>query len=205
MKSSLHGLIPFLPFLLSHHRLPSQEPSSILFVIVRVRVTLRLVVYRQSVGLGAKPIETHNQYIFQLNTCGYSPYVTYSLTRIWICRLELLLALASAVNLRFECRGTPDHILLSQIRDSQPRGPGTRIYIPQEQGGPVTPWGTVFPFRCLLRLAGLRWRHSNPPPHGVLFRSSASQSQSQSQSHFMTGGLPLISRLDDKPLENHDQ
>jgi hypothetical protein len=37
-------------------------------------------------------------------------------------------------------RGTRDHILLSQIRD--------------------------FPFRGLLRLAGLRWRYSTPPPHG---------------------------------------
>jgi hypothetical protein len=28
------------------------------------------------------------------------------------------------------------------------------------------PPGTVPPFRRLLRLAGLRWRYSNPPPHG---------------------------------------
>jgi hypothetical protein len=27
--------------------------------------------------------------------------------------------------------------------------------------------GTGFPFRRFLRLAGLRWRYSNPPPHGV--------------------------------------
>jgi hypothetical protein len=31
---------------------------------VRVRVTLRLAVYPQSVRLGAKPLETHDQYIF---------------------------------------------------------------------------------------------------------------------------------------------
>jgi hypothetical protein len=30
----------------------------------------------------------------QLNTCGYSPYVTSSLTRGWVCRFQLLLALA---------------------------------------------------------------------------------------------------------------
>jgi hypothetical protein len=30
------------------------------------------------------------------------------------------------------------------------------------------PSGTGFPFRCLLRLAGLRWGYSNPPPHGLL-------------------------------------
>jgi hypothetical protein len=50
--------------------------------------------------------------IFQLNTCRYSPCVTSSLTRGWICRIQLLLALASAVIFRSESR------LLSQIRDS---------------------------------------------------------------------------------------
>jgi hypothetical protein len=38
--------------------------------------------------------------------------------RGWVCRLQLLVALASAVILRSESRGTHDHILLSQIRDS---------------------------------------------------------------------------------------
>jgi hypothetical protein len=59
------------------------------------------------------PFETHDQYFFQLNSCGYSPYVTTSLTRGCVCRLQLLLALASAV----KSRGINDHILLSQIRD----------------------------------------------------------------------------------------
>jgi hypothetical protein len=35
-----------------------------------------------------------------------------------VCRLQLLLGLASAVILRSEFRGTHDHILLSQIRVS---------------------------------------------------------------------------------------
>jgi hypothetical protein len=48
----------------------------------------------------------------------------------------------------------------------QPGGPGPLIYIPQEQGGPVTPPRTGFPFHRLLRHAGLRWRYSNPHPHG---------------------------------------
>jgi hypothetical protein len=63
-----------------------------------------------------------------------------SLTRGRVCCLQLLLALARAVIFGSESRGTRDHILLSQIRD--------------------------FPFRRLLRLAGLRWRYSTPPPHG---------------------------------------
>jgi hypothetical protein len=65
-------------------------------------------------------------------------------------------------------RGTQDRILLSQFLIlPQPGGPGTHIYIPQEQGGPDIPPGTGFPFRRLLRLEGLRWRYSNPPPHGT--------------------------------------
>jgi hypothetical protein len=41
-----------------------------------------------------------------------------SLTREWVCRLQLLLVFASAVILGSGSRGTRDHILLSQIRDS---------------------------------------------------------------------------------------
>jgi hypothetical protein len=58
------------------------------------------------------------------------------------------------------------YITVSYSRLSQSGGPGSRIYIPQEQGGPVIAPGTGFPFRRLLRLAGLRWRYSNLPPHG---------------------------------------
>jgi hypothetical protein len=83
------------------------------------------------------PLETHEQYFFKLNTCGYSPYVTSSLTRGWICRLQLLLALASAVVLESDSRGAHGHILLSYSRRPQPGGPGPRIYFPPEQGGPV--------------------------------------------------------------------
>jgi hypothetical protein len=55
------------------------------------------------------------------------------------CRLQLLLVLASAVIFGSESHGTRDHILVFHIRN--------------------------FPFRRLLRLAGLRWRFSTPPPH----------------------------------------
>jgi hypothetical protein len=47
------------------------------------------------------------------------------------------------------------------MRLPRPGGPGPRIHIPQEQGGPVIPPGTRFPFRHPLQLAGLRWRYSN--------------------------------------------
>jgi hypothetical protein len=67
--------------------------------------------------------------------------------RIWVCRLQFLLAFASAVILKSEPRRTHDHILLSHIRDSpQPGGPGSRIYIPQEENGPVIPPGHWVPY-----------------------------------------------------------
>jgi hypothetical protein len=49
--------------------------------------------------------------------CGHSLNVTSSLTGGLVCRLQLLLVLASAVILSSEGRGTHDHILLSPIRD----------------------------------------------------------------------------------------
>jgi hypothetical protein len=116
--------------------------------------------------------------------CGAS-----TLMRGRVCRLQLLLALASAVILRSESRG---------IRDShQPGGPGPRIYIPQEQGGPVIPPGTGFHFRRLLRLAGLRWRYSNPPPR-----------EDQPHKVRVTLRLAVYRRsvhLGAKPLEAHDR
>jgi hypothetical protein len=38
--------------------------------------------------------------------------------RGWVCRLQMLLAFASAVIIRSESRGSHDSILLSQIRES---------------------------------------------------------------------------------------
>jgi hypothetical protein len=77
--------------------------------------------------LASSPLRlTTSNIIFQLNTCGYSPYVTFSLSRGCVCRLLLPLVLARAVSLRSESRGTHDHILLCQIRDSptwRPRFP----------------------------------------------------------------------------------
>jgi hypothetical protein len=57
-------------------------------------------------------------FIFQLNTCGYIPYVRFSLSRGSVFRLQFMLGLDSAVILRSETCGIHDHILLSQIADS---------------------------------------------------------------------------------------
>jgi hypothetical protein len=63
------------------------------FSIVRVRVILRLAVYRQSVRLSVKSLETHDQisFFFQLSPCGNSPYVTSSLARSCVCLLWVVI------------------------------------------------------------------------------------------------------------------
>jgi hypothetical protein len=128
-----------------------------------VRVTLRIAVYRQSVCLGDNTLRlTAGNFILQLHTCGHSPYVTSSLIRSWVCRLLLLLALASVVILRSESRGDHDHILLSQIRDSTNLESQVPVFI--SSGNRVA----RYPFRRPLRLSGLRWRYSTLPPHGIL-------------------------------------
>jgi hypothetical protein len=69
-------------------------------VKVNVKVTLRLAVYRQSVRPGVRPLETHDQRFFQLNSYGNSPYVTSSLTRWWVCLLRIRLAFGQDVTPR---------------------------------------------------------------------------------------------------------
>jgi hypothetical protein len=76
-------------------------------------VTLRLVVYRQSVRLG-----TTSPLRLTTSNYSYSPYVTCPLTRDWVCHLQSIPVLTSTVILRSESRGTRYHILQSQIRDS---------------------------------------------------------------------------------------
>jgi hypothetical protein len=85
-----------------------QPTERTVLIKVTVRVTLRQAVYRQSARLGVKPFETHDQrsLLFQLSPCGNSPYVTSSLTRIWICLLWTWLALRQAQwkNCSISCR-----------------------------------------------------------------------------------------------------
>jgi hypothetical protein len=92
----------------------------------------------------------------QSSCCG-----TRLLTRGLVCNLLVQFA----VTLVSKSRRTHDHILLCHMRPLS-EGPGPCIYIPQEQGGQFILQGIGFPFCRLLRLAGLRWRYSNLPPHG---------------------------------------
>jgi hypothetical protein len=113
IQTRLHAITVYLKLELLYEAVYNQSQ-------VKVKVTLRLAVlppisssWRQAPGNSR-----HSNFTFHLNTCGYSPYVTSSQTRGWVCRLQLLLVLASTFILRSESRRTHDHILLSQIRDS---------------------------------------------------------------------------------------
>jgi hypothetical protein len=93
------------------------------------------------------------------------------------------------------------HILLSEIRDFPHLEGQVPVFTsPRNRLAQIYAQGTAFPFRRLLRLAGLRWRYLTATPHGpdslpkVKVRLIVqNQSQSQSQSCFTTGGLPPIS------------
>jgi hypothetical protein len=136
-----------------------------------LKLRFKLNYYLQSVGQSALVSGSHLEpmtrflfYVWQLRiSCCGAP----SLTRGWVYNLlvQLLLGLARAVTLGSKSRRTQT-IFYSHLRLHQPGGPGPRIYIPQKQGGLVIPPDTGFPFHRLLRLAGPRWRYSNPPSHG---------------------------------------
>jgi hypothetical protein len=87
-------------------------------------------------------------------------------------------------------RDSWSHFALSDWRLPQPGGPGLRIYIPHEWGGPVIPPGTGLPFRHLLRLAKLRWRYSTPPPYVYEPERTSFNwlSESESDSYITTDG-----------------
>jgi hypothetical protein len=79
--------------------------------------------------------------------------------------VQLLLGLARAVTLGPKSRRTHGHILLSHLWLTQPGGPGSRIYIPQEQGGQLHPRELCSLFVASYDSQGLRWRYSNQSPH----------------------------------------
>jgi hypothetical protein len=114
--------------------------ENILHCIVESSLMLWPTVSRQ-VCLGIKhPFGAYDQILITVRQLWVCWCEAFALTRGWVCCLQLLLALASAVILGSKSLGTRNHILLSEIRD--------------------------FPFRCLLWLTGLWWRYSTLPPNG---------------------------------------
>jgi hypothetical protein len=140
-------------------------------MLTEVEVNLRPTVRRPACPGVRRPSGTCDKFFFlleisfrQLRLCYF---VAPSLTRERVCNLlyNCFWALPEQSLLGRSPLRTHGHILLSYLRLPQPRGPGPRIYIPQEQGDPVITPGTGFPFCRLIQFAGLRWKYSNPPPH----------------------------------------
>jgi hypothetical protein len=105
------------------------------------------------------------RFFFQLNTCGRSPYVTSSLTREWVCRLQLLLALVRALIPRYESHRTHDHILLSQIRD-HPTWSHVPVFIsPRNRVAQLYPPALGSLSVAFYDSQGYGWGNSNPPSH----------------------------------------
>jgi hypothetical protein len=89
---------------------------------------------------------TTSKFFLRQNTCGYSPYVTSSLMRRCVSRLQMLIPPQRSHSRVRVPRESWPHFTLSESKLPQPGGPGSSIYIPQEQDGPVIPPGTGFLF-----------------------------------------------------------
>jgi hypothetical protein len=137
------------------------QSANELQTFLEVEVNLRPTVSRPvCLGVG-HPSGTSDQFFFRLEILFRQLRVCYfaapSLTRGRVC--NLLYNCFWALPEQSLLGGIPEELtaifLLSHLRLPRPGRPGSRIYILQEQGGPVIPPGTGFPFCLLLRLAGL--------------------------------------------------
>jgi hypothetical protein len=132
--------------------------------IFEVEVSLRPTV-SGPVRLGVRhPSGTRGQFFFLLEISFRQLrvlyFVTPSLTRERVC------------NLLYNCfwafpeQNSRPYFTVSS--ETPPAWRARSLYLyPPGTGGPVIRPDTEFPFYRLLRLAGQRWRHSNPPPHRV--------------------------------------
>jgi hypothetical protein len=105
-------------------------------------------------------------FLLSTDICRFFDVGAHSLMGGRVCRLQLLLVLASTVILVSESSETHDHILLSQIRDSPNLEVRSSYLYPPGTWWPsyTTRLDTEFHFRLLIQLAVLQWRYSNPPP-----------------------------------------
>jgi hypothetical protein len=118
--------------------------------------------------INTQPVHSITVYL-HLSWCQQMPLTTQSSLQLTVSQsicLGVEPTVCSAITQWPESLRTCNHILLSHLSLPQPGGPGSRIYIPHEQGGPDITLGTGFPLHRLLHLAGLQLRYSNPPPHG---------------------------------------
>jgi hypothetical protein len=124
-------------------------------------------------------LQSHSQSYFTIDCLGVEPTLGLAIRYYFLSESCCLVsmgcplwreegsAVCSAITQWSESRRTRNHTLLSHFRLPQLGGPGARIYIPQEQGGPVIPPGTGSLYVASYDSQGyVRRRYSNPPPHG---------------------------------------
>jgi hypothetical protein len=150
----------------------------LLMVLASTVITAMMAVFYSLMALGDfRPLPRQQSQSQSYFTTGGSQPISSSYDVLSEERMGLSFTIAASPRLRSHSRVTVPrdsrpHFAVSDSRLPQPRGPGPCIYFSQEQGGPVIPPDTGLPFRCLLRLAGLWWGYSNPPPHGPRIRSN---------------------------------
>jgi hypothetical protein len=123
-----------------------------------LEVNLRLTVSRP-VCLGIRHSSgTRDQFFFLLEIsfrrCGFVICSALSDEKTGVIYCTIASGPCQSNHSWVEVPQNSGHILLSHLRLPQPGMPGPRIYMQH-----------IPPFCRLLRLAGLRWRYSNPPPH----------------------------------------
>jgi hypothetical protein len=147
---------------------------TITILYIEVEVNLRPTVSRPVCPGIRRPSGTCDQFFFRHEISCRRLWLWYfvapSLTRGRVCNLlyNCFWALPEQSLLSRSPAELTVHILLYHLRLPQPGGPGSRIYIP-----PRNRMALLYP-RALGSLSvasydsqGLRWRYSNPPPHGV--------------------------------------
>jgi hypothetical protein len=135
---NLEGHVP--GFICPRNRVAQLYPWALGYIRFEVEVTLRLTV-SQSVCLGIEhPCETCDLILLSVEILLSEICSFVSVGRpFW---REDGSAIFSVITQWSEARRTRNHTLLSHLRLPQPGGPGSRIYIPQELGGPVFPPGS---------------------------------------------------------------
>jgi hypothetical protein len=119
----------------------------------------------RSVCLGVEPtLGLPARYYFLSEGCCLKVAVLFLWGALYDERTRLQFAVQSLIGPSRAGPITIPYCLIWSPEAPETEGPVSRIYIPQKQGGPIIPPGTGFSLRRLLRLAGLRWRYSNPPP-----------------------------------------
>jgi hypothetical protein len=115
-----------------------------------------------------------------------------SLTRWRVCSLQCNQSMVRVAE--------PVTILYCLIWDFPNLEDQVHVFISPGTGWPSYTPGTGFPLRRLLRLTGLRWWYSNPPPHRKLKLSQAKSSYITTGSHSASLSWCRIPISDPRPF-----